>query len=287
MMMNFAHSPMSVRSTRDVLRGFALAAAVGTAFVALSGASARALNGQSAPLAGAQRATRAELATQLAELERRLVAGSFKGDKQNRAKAEVAAIQLRLTHGDFKVGDRFVLTFRQDSVRTDTASVRDSMKVSMLALPDLSLVGTLRSELDTRLNAHVSRYFKNASVRSSVLTRVSVLGAVRSPGYYYAAPDRPISDLVMLAAGPADKANLDEMEISRGSTVLLKSKDSKKAIKDGRTLEQLDVQSGDEIRIPQRRGKPSFQTFVQLLFVFSSLFFAGLQFLQWYYNRQE
>ena len=278
---------MPVRSTRDPLRGFARAAAFAAALSVVGGASARSLYGQSAPLAGAQRATRAELATQLSELERQLATGALKGDKQNRAKAEVAAIQLRLTQGDFKVGDRFVLTFRQDSVRTDTASVRDSMKVSMLALPDLSLVGTLRSELDTRLNAHVSRYFKNASVRSSVLTRISVLGAVRSPGYYYAAPDRPISDLVMLAAGPADRANLAELEISRGSTVLLKSKDSRRAIKDGRTLEQLDVQSGDEIRIPLKRGKPSFQTIVQLLFVFSSLFFAALQFLQWYYNRQD
>lgn len=278
---------MPVRSTRDPLRGFARAAAFAAALAVVGGASARSLHGQSAPLAGAQRATRAELATQLSELERQLATGALKGDKQNRAKAEVAAIQLRLTQGDFKVGDRFVLTFRQDSVRTDTASVRDSMKVSMLALPDLSLVGTLRSELDTRLNAHVSRYFKNASVRSSVLTRISVLGAVRSPGYYYAAPDRPISDLVMLAAGPADRANLAELEISRGSTVLLKSKDSRRAIKDGRTLEQLDVQSGDEVRIPLKRGKPSFQTIVQLLFVFSSLFFAALQFLQWYYNRQD
>jgi hypothetical protein len=36
-----------------------------------------------------------------------------------------------------------------------------------------------------------------------------------------------------------------------------------------------------------QRGRPSFQTIVQLLFVFSSLFFAFLQFVQWYYSRQE
>jgi hypothetical protein len=257
------------------------------ALVALAIGTPTLARAQSAPAAGAQRATRLELATQASTLEKQLAAGSLAGDKQNRAKAELAAIQQRLTLGDFKVGDRFVLTFRQDSVRTDTASVRDSIKVSLLALPDLSLVGVLRSELDDRLSAHVSRYLKNASVRSNVLTRIAILGAVRSPGYYYAPPDRPISDLVMLASGPADRANLAELEISRGSTVILKSKDSKKAIKEGRTLEQLDVQSGDEIRIPLKRGRPSFQSVVQILFVFSSLFFAALQFLQWYYNRQD
>jgi protein involved in polysaccharide export with SLBB domain len=141
--------------------------------------------------------------------------------------------------------------------------------------------------LDARLSAHVSRYLKNATIRSSVLTRIAILGAVRAPGYYYAAPDRPISDLVMLASGPVERANLAELEVSRGATVILKSKDSKRAMKDGRTLEQLDIQSGDEIRIPMQRGRPSFQTIVQLLFVFSSLFFAFLQFVQWYYSRQE
>jgi hypothetical protein len=242
---------------------------------------------QPAPFAGAQRATRTELIAQASTLEQQLAGGSLKGEKQNRAKAELAGIQRRLSQGDFKVGDRFVLTFRQDSVRIDTASVRDSLRVSLLALPDLSLAGVLRSELDARLSAHVSRYLKNATIRSSVLTRIAILGAVRAPGYYYAAPDRPISDLVMLASGPVERANLAELEVSRGATVILKSKDSKRAMKDGRTLEQLDIQSGDEIRIPMQRGRPSFQTIVQLLFVFSSLFFAFLQFVQWYYSRQE
>lgn len=255
--------------------------------VAAAGTPIHKLPAQAAPMAGAQRATREELATRASELERQLASGSLKGDKQNRARAELASIQLRLSQGDFKVGDRFVLTFRQDSVRTDTASVRDSLKVSLLALPDLSLGGVLRSELDEKLNAHVSRYLKNASVRSSVLTRIAILGAVRSPGYYYAPPDRPITDLVMLASGPADKANLAELEITRGATVTLKSKDSKRAIKDGRTLEQLDVQSGDEIRIPVKRGRPSLQSIVQILFVVSSLLFALLQFVQWYYDRQD
>jgi hypothetical protein len=69
--------------------------------------------------------------------------------------------------------------------------------------------------------------------------------------------------------------------------VLLKPKDSKRAVKDGRTLEQLDIQSGDEVVISAKRGRPSFQSVIQLLFVFSSLFFAFLQFVQWYYNRQD
>ncbi len=198
----------------------------------------------------------------------------------------MVALRTRLEKGDFRVGDRFVITLRQDSVRSDTASVRDSLKVSVANLPDVSLAGVLRSELDERMSAHVARYLRNVVVRTSVLTRVAILGAVRNPGFYYASPDRPISDLVMVAGGPADQANLNELEVSRGATKLLKSQDSKQAVKEGKTLEQLDVQSGDEVKIPIKR-KINWQTVVQMAFVISSLFFAALQFLQWYYNRQD
>jgi hypothetical protein len=242
---------------------------------------------QVAPTAGAQRASRMELAARVATVEQELASGKHQGSSQNRAKAEIAAIQQRLQQGDFKVGDRFVLTFRQDSVRTDTASVRDSLMVSLLALPEVSLAGVLRSELDDRLNGHVARFFKNASVRSSVLTRIAIRGAVQGPGFYYAAPDRPVSDLVMLAGGPLVTANLDQLEVRRGSVVLLKPKASKRVVKEGRTLEQIDIQSGDEVFIPAKRGRPSSQSIIQVLFVFSSLFFAFLQFVQWYYGRLD
>ena len=55
---------------------------------------------QVAPSAGAQRASRAELAARLATVEQDLANGRLKDGNQNRAKAEVAAIQQRLRQGD-------------------------------------------------------------------------------------------------------------------------------------------------------------------------------------------
>lgn len=241
---------------------------------------------QSAPVAGAQRATRAALAERVALLEQQTASGKLSGKPKSRAAAELAATRMRLQQGDFRVGDRFLITLRQDSVRSDTASVRDSLKVSVANLPDVTLQGVLRSELDEYMSAHVARYLRNVSVRTSVLTRVAILGAVRTPGFYYASPDRPISDMVMLAGGPADRANLNEMEVRRGTEKLLGSKESQKLIKEGRTLEQIDIQSGDEVTIPIKR-KVNWQVVTQSLVVLSSLFFAGFQFLRWYYDRQD
>jgi len=243
------------------------------------------VSAQGAPLSGVQRATRVELAARLQLLETQL-GSTTRADQRAKIQAERAAIRERLEKGDFRVGDRFVMTIRFDSVRIDTASVRDSMMVSILNLPDLQLTGILRSELDERLNQHVAKFIRNASVRSNVLTRIAVLGSVMSPGYYYASPDRPVSDIVMLAGGPAPDANLGQFELRRGTRTLVDFKKSKRAVESGQTLEQLDVQSGDEFRIPRKR-KVNWQLIIQLFFIISSLTFAAISFLQWYYDRQE
>lgn len=241
---------------------------------------------ESVPLAGPQRATRAELAARLERVEGTLSARTLQGDARTRAMAEVAALRQRLAQGDFHVGDRFVISLRHETMKTDTANVRDSLRVTLLNLPDLSLVGVLRAELDERVSAHVARYLRNVSVRTNPLTRVAILGAVRMPGFYYVSPDRPLSDLVMIAGGPAPDADLDQFEIRRGATRLLKGKESRRLVKDGRTLEQVDVQSGDEAHIAVKR-KLNWQVLVQLFFVISSIIFTAVQFLQWYYNRQN
>ena len=250
--------------------------------VAVTGVAGSASNAQSAP----QSATREALSSRASALESQLASAKLKASRQSEIRAEVDAIRRRLTDGDFQVGDRFVYTLVQDSSRSDTASVREGLVVSISSLPDFAVKGVLRSELTERLTAHVTRYIKRASVRTNVLTRIAILGAVRSPGYYYASPDRPVSELVMTAGGPAPDANLGQLEIRRGKTVVLSASESKKAIKDGRTIEQADVQSGDEVRIPEKR-KLNWQSIIQLMFVVSSLFFAFIQFIQWYYNRQN
>jgi hypothetical protein len=250
------------------------------------GLSAGPTQAQSIVAAGPQRASRTELTARVADLEQQIARGGGKPDALGKMRQEMDAIRNRLLAGDFRVGDRFVVTIRQDSIRSDTVSVRDSLKVSLLNLPDVSLAGVLRAELDDRMNAHLAKYLRNVDARTNVLTRISILGAVVRPGFYYAAPDRPIADLVMLAGGPTLNADLAQLEVSRGTTKLLRAKESRRLLKEGRTLEQLDVQSGDDVRIPEKR-KVNWQLVVQAFFILSSLMFAFVNFLRWYYDRQE
>jgi protein involved in polysaccharide export with SLBB domain len=244
-----------------------------------------ALNGQGVTDAGPQRANRTDLIALKATIDKQITTG-IKGERLSEARFRSSAITARLEHGDFKVGDRFLLSIQQGDAKVDTASVRDSMWVTIPSLPDFSVAGVLRSELDAKLGEHISRYLKNATVRATVLTRVAILGAVQAPGFYYVSPDRPISDLVMTAGGPAGNANIRKLEIVRGKVVVLASKKSAAALESGRTLEQLDVQSGDEIRIAARRDL-NWSVILRLLLVGVGVFFSLLQFLQWYYNRQD
>jgi hypothetical protein len=237
------------------------------------------LSAQPAPIGGPQRATREALKTRLATLEAQGGGRGSTGRQQ-----ELSAIRARLEQGDFKPGDRFVFSLRQDDVRSDTLVVRDSLQVAVLNLPEFSVKGVLRAELEDRLNAHVSRFLRNAVVRTTLLTRVSVTGAVGRPGFYYAVPDRPINDLLTSAGGPSAEADLNKLTVSRVGRSFVRGKAAKQAVQDGSTLEALDVQSGDTVHIPVKR-RLNLQLIVQLMFTVLSLSFAALQFVQWYYGR--
>ena len=276
--------------TSTFLRGwrrqFGVACVYAFFFVAGSTVTPRPTEAQQQPTP-LQRASRDDLKARAESIQRDLSAGNLKNKDRARLQAEAAAVKLRLSEGDFHPGDRFLITLTQDgSARSDTASVRDSLLVSLVGLPDLSLQATLRSELNDKLTAHVARFLRNSSVRTIVFTRVAIFGGVSRPGYYVVPPDQPIGDLLMLAGGTTPDARLNELQVNRGSETLISVKDARKALKEGRTLEQLDVQSGDEIKIPVKR-KYSAQTVIQLLLVASTILFGLVNFLSFYYSRQQ
>ena len=254
--------------------------------VLLTVAAAVPAQAQTVGSGGPQRAARQELQALATSLDRQ-VAAEKDGRARLRLQLSAAAVRERLDKGDFRPGDRFLVALARDSAPSvDTVQVRDSLLVLFGGLPELRVAGVLRSELEGLLQTHASRYLRNVTVRASILTRVQVSGPVARPGFYYASPDRPVSDLVMLAGGPGVGANLGNLRIRRGAVEVLGEKEGRRVIKDGRTLEQLDVQSGDEVVVGTAR-KINWGLVIQLAFVVSSLFFAALQFIQWYYSRQD
>ena len=170
---------------------------------------------------------------------------------------EAGRIRARLETGDFRVGDRVIVTYEGIRVQpwNDTLVVQ-SGRVLRLGEPmgELPLTGVLRFELPDSVNARVARFYKTAVVHVTPLLRVSVSGAVRAPGYYYARADTPLSDLITRTAGQDQSTDLGDVTVKRGETLLWAAPEVQSAFRDGLTLEALGLSTGDDVVVGARRN---------------------------------
>ena len=216
---------------------------------------APATHAQGTPTPAATRnpeATRADLEVQLAADRRDSAGGSV--DDRARRTAEIATIQDRLSNGDFAVGDRIVLSVAGQAALTDTFTVREGQILRLPTLSDVSLHGVLRSELQGHLYAEISRFLRDPVVRSGSLVRLSILGAVVRPGFYALPADMLVSNAIMTTGGLASNANPNRTEIKRGGQVIWPSDAVASAIRNGSTIDQLNLRAGDEIDVGEKKG---------------------------------
>jgi len=230
--------------------------------------------------------TRAQLAARVAELEQGTSSGSLKGNALKEGRRDLALLRTRLEGGDFLVGDQLIVTVSRDEVSVDTATVRDGKMVAFATLPDVSLAGLLRSEVQPRLQAHVDRYRKDFTVRVNMLTRLQVAGQVAQPGFYSISPDRPVSELIMLAGGPTPLSKLDQVSIRRDRRLIVKPSQWRDAIKNGTTIAQLGLQPGDQVEVAGRTSIGAAQI-IQIGFLAVSGAFAIFQLLTFIYAEPQ
>ncbi len=259
-----------VRSARRIATTIVLVGMIG--LLAAHDASAQTSSGRSL-------VTRAELETLAAGVERAAASGG--GDQQ---RAEAAALRRRLREGDFKVGDKIILhtanTFGlpEQTLRllNDTVVVRDGRVIRMPNMSDLSLVGVLRSELDSVINAHVARYLRNVTVSAEPLVQVLVSGPIGRPGYLYLAPDMLVAD-ALNQTSPSASADLTRTEVKRQGKVVVKGDSLQAAIRIGATLDRMDLESGDEIAVAERKQKTDWRTWIGVVSAVASLSYLILR----------
>ena len=197
-------------------------------------------------------ATREELVLLLDQSLRDSAAAGRSGAERARASETASTIRRRLEEGDFKPGDRFILTTVIDTVSRMEMLVREGPALEFGSTPPLPIAGVLRSELPGALRQYFGRYFRNVDVRVQHLTRVSLAGAVGRPGTYAVPPYALVSDVVMQAGGPLASADPDKIVVTRGGRVIVDEKAYRRAVTEGYTIERLGIQPGDEIRVGDR-----------------------------------
>ncbi len=168
-------------------------------------------------------------------------------------RAEAWMLRERLRVGDFHPGDRIALVVEGHPMLSDTFSVRTGRLLTLPDLPEIALMGVLRSEMQSHLTREIGRFVREPKVRVVPLMRVAVLGKVGRPGYYALPADALLSDAVMVAGGPNPDADLAKSTVRRGTERLLRERDVSVALSDGMTLDQLDIRSGDEIVIGEKK----------------------------------
>jgi protein involved in polysaccharide export with SLBB domain len=177
-----------------------------------------------------------------AELEA-LAAGKSGGASSE----ELKVVRERLEHGDLQPGDRIALRVLGEQTLTDTFVVKPTRTILMPNIGEVSVDRVLRSELNDHLRKEVSRFIRNPQLEATALVRVSLTGSVGKPGFYNLPADVLASDAIMAAGGPGSKGDAAKTEIRRAGLVVASKEQTGEAIQRGASLDQLNVQSGDEI----------------------------------------
>jgi len=175
--------------------------------------------------------------------------------------SEAWLLRQRLAKGDFQDGDKIWWNVQASLLAgnlqlPDTLVVRAGRRIDLGRMGELSLDGVLRSELTDKIRDHLAQYVRDPLVHTTPLVRVGILGDVGHPGYFYSPADKPLSDVLMLAGGPGQQANVNGIMVRRGEDVIWSAQDTHTALADGMSLDRMHLRAGDEIYVPQQHHIP-------------------------------
>ena len=130
-------------------------------------------------------------------------------------------------------------------------TVEDGGVVNLPYLGPVQVSGMSVSRLRSELNAGYERAMQNPVVSVTPLVRIAVIGEVRGPGVYFAAPTDDVFDVLGMAGGFTPMAKQGSVQLLRETGVM--KLDIKKAISEGDPfpIQSLALQSGDNVIVPR------------------------------------
>ena len=198
-------------------------------------------------------ATRAELEASLIELDKYAASTGYSSRIRQEKTREAAMIRARLENGDLQVGDQIDIRVVGQPVYSDSFTVAAGRVLALPGLPDIPLQGVLRSEAEDYLTKQLARYIRDPEVRVRTKIRLSVFGSVGRPGFYQMPADILPEDAFMVAGGPAGDADPRKVTVRRGNNVIWGETALQEAMRQGLTLDQLNLRAGDELVLDLRK----------------------------------
>ena len=122
--------------------------------------------------------------------------------------------------------------------------------IIMPIIGEIRVKGLTQYELMQLLEEKLKAYLRNPYVYIRPLIRVTMQGAFNRPGSYRVDPSSSLWDLVRQAGGPRSDCDLRKIEVERGGKVVVKN--LLKSFEEGFSLEEVGIESGDQIMVPKR-----------------------------------
>jgi len=122
-----------------------------------------------------------------------------------------------------------------------------------IALPYLGNVKAANRNIDSLKQEIFSKYsniYRNPELTILPIVRVNIFGEVNKPGYYYATGSDKLTDLIAKAGGTTPDANVGNITITRNGKEL--DVDGEKIIENGNKLDDIGLQSGDQIYVSRK-----------------------------------
>jgi polysaccharide export outer membrane protein len=119
-------------------------------------------------------------------------------------------------------------------------------KVILPRLGSIDVASMPADSLQLLLTDKYKLYLNNPSIEISLLRRVTITGAVKTPGVYPLDPTMTIADALALAGGPSPDGKRDRVEIRRGGKTLFAD------LRNDTMLADSPVQSGDQLYVPTK-----------------------------------
>jgi protein involved in polysaccharide export with SLBB domain len=177
-----------------------------------------------------------------------LLCGTMVGMAAVRASAQVPdSIPATVSVSDqpLQPGDLIRLQFWRAPELSGDFRVDVTGRVLLPLLGTRMVSGVTATELRRRLTEDYGEQLANQGVDITLMRRVRILGAVRTPGLYHVDRTMNLGDALALAGGATDRGKLSGIRIFRDGEEVLKGLDINAQIAE-------QIRSGDQIDVPER-----------------------------------
>jgi polysaccharide export outer membrane protein len=154
--------------------------------------------------------------------------------------------------GTLRSGDLLKIRVYRDSELSGQYLIDAQGDVQMPGVGVIRAAGLDPTQITARMiEAFRARGFRTPEIAIQPLIRVSVLGEVRAPGLYPVEPGVSLIQLLTLAGGPSDKANLKRAQVIRENHVFTVDLESALA---GSAAGRVTLYSNDVVYLPPKHS---------------------------------